>query len=283
MSIQHQNIWIVTGASRGLGRKLVEEIVERGDIAICVVRRDADHPSLAALSGPNGGRALPRTADVTDPKAVSSLVASLREQFGRIDIAVNNAGYGLIGAIEEASLDEVRAQFEINFFGALNLIQAVLPSMRARRAGRIINITSVSGLAPWAGTGIYTASKYALEGLGQTLCEEVRELGIHVTNVAPGSLRTDFSKRSLKIASRSIADYDGAGRVPQKMFEQVAGREQGDPAKAAKAIYAIAEASDPPMHLVLGVDAVKYVTSKIEALSRDVERWKDLAMGVAHE
>jgi NAD(P)-dependent dehydrogenase (short-subunit alcohol dehydrogenase family) len=202
------------------------------------------------------------------------------EAAGAIDILVNNAGYGLVGAVEEASLDEVRAQFETNVIGPLAMLKAVLPAMRARRAGRIINVTSVSGLAVWAGTGVYCASKWALEGLTQTLAAEVAELGIKVTNVAPGGLRTSFSTGSKAIVASKIADYDGLARDAERIMADHAGSEPGDPAKAAQAILTIADEAAPPLHLLLGEDALKYAGYAAAGLAADIDAWKDLTLSI---
>jgi NAD(P)-dependent dehydrogenase (short-subunit alcohol dehydrogenase family) len=211
--------------------------------------------------------------DVTDEAAVNAVVADVLRRIGDIHITVNNAGYGLVGAVEETSLAEARAQFEANVFGPLAVLKAVLPGMRARRAGRIINITSVSGLATWAGTGVYCASKHALEGLTQTLAAEVAELGIKVTNVAPGGLRTGFAAGSKRIVEDKMADYEGLARDAERIMADHAGHEPGDPAKVAQAILAIADLEHPPLHLLLGDDALTYASQARDALWADVEAW----------
>jgi NAD(P)-dependent dehydrogenase (short-subunit alcohol dehydrogenase family) len=189
----------------------------------------------------------------------------------------------LVGAVEEASLDEVRAQFETNVLGPLSMLKTVLPTMRARRSGRIINITSVSGLATWAGTGVYCASKWALEGLTQTLAAEVAELGIKVVNVAPGGLRTDFASGSKTIVKTKIADYDGLARDAERIMADHAGNEPGDPAKAALAILSIADIADPPMHLLLGEDALHYAGYAATALQADIEAWKTTSLSIGFD
>jgi NAD(P)-dependent dehydrogenase (short-subunit alcohol dehydrogenase family) len=214
--------------------------------------------------------------------AVRDGVARAEAITGRIDVLVNNAGYGLVGAVEEASLDEVRAQFETNVIGPLAMLKAVLPAMRARRAGRIINITSVSGLAVWAGTGVYCASKWALEGLTQTLAAEVAELGIKVVNVAPGGLRTNFAGGSKTIVASKIADYDGLARDAERIMADHAGHEPGDPAKAAQAILTIADEDAPPLHLLLGEDALKYAGYAAAGLQADIEAWKPLTLSIGY-
>jgi NAD(P)-dependent dehydrogenase (short-subunit alcohol dehydrogenase family) len=266
--------WLITGVSGGLGREIALAALARGDVVVGTVRNAPAADAFKAL----GGHAL--ILDVTDEAAVREGVANAEAITGQIDILVNNAGYGLVGAVEEASLDEVRAQFETNVIGPLAMMKAVLPAMRARRAGRIINITSVSGLAVWAGTGVYCASKWALEGLAQTLAAEVAELGIKVVNVAPGGLRTSFSTGSKAIVADKIADYDGLARDAERIMADHAGSEPGDPAKAAQAVLAIADAPAPPMHLLLGEDALKYAGYAAAGLQADIDAWKDLTLSI---
>jgi NAD(P)-dependent dehydrogenase (short-subunit alcohol dehydrogenase family) len=266
--------WLITGVSGGLGREIALAALARGDTVVGTVRKAKDADAFELL----GGHAL--VLDVTDEAAVKAGVAKAEALSGRIDILVNNAGYGLVGAVEEASLDEVRAQFETNVVGPLAMLKAVLPAMRARHAGRIINITSVSGLAVWAGTGVYCASKWALEGLTQTLAAEVAELGIKVTNVAPGGLRTSFSTGSKAIVASKIADYDGLARDAERIMADHAGHEPGDPAKAAQAILTIADEAAPPLHLLLGEDALKYAGYAAAGLAADIDAWKDLTLSI---
>ncbi|MDR7116192.1 oxidoreductase [Caulobacter sp. BE254] len=269
--------WLITGASGGLGREIALAALARGDVVFGTVRK----PEAAAALERLGVRAL--VLDVTDEAAVRAGVARAEAAAGAIDILVNNAGYGLVGAVEEASLDEVRAQFETNVLGPMAMLKAVLPAMRARRAGRIINITSVSGLAVWAGTGVYCASKWALEGLTQTLAAEVAELGIKVTNVAPGGLRTAFASGSKAVVAGKIADYDGVARDAERIMADHAGHEPGDPVKAAQAILRIADEPAPPLHLLLGEDALKYAGYAAAGLQADIDAWKDLTLSIGFE
>ncbi|MCA0357180.1 MAG: SDR family NAD(P)-dependent oxidoreductase [Proteobacteria bacterium] len=272
--------WMITGVSGGLGREIARAALERGDIVVGTVRRPE---AVAAFEALAPGRARAAVMDVTDTAAVVAAVAKAEEVTGRIDILVNNAGYGLVGAVEEASLDEVRAQFEVNVFGPLAVLKAVLPAMRARRAGRIINITSVSGLAVWAGTGVYCASKWALEALTQTLAQEVADLGIKVVNVAPGGLRTDFAAGSKAVVAGKLADYDGLARDAERIMADQAGREPGDPAKAARAILTIADVEAPPMHLLLGEDALKYAGYAAQGLAADIDAWRPLSLSTGFD
>ena len=269
--------WMITGVSGGLGREIALAALARGDIVVGTVRKPEAATAFEAL----GGHAL--LLDVTDEAAVNAAVAKAEAVTGKIDVLVNNAGYGLVGAVEEASLDEVRKQFEVNVFGPLAVLKAVLPAMRARRAGRIINITSVSGLAVWAGTGVYCASKWALEGLTQTLAQEVAELGIKVVNVAPGGLRTDFAAGSKIVVADKLSDYDGLARDAERIMAEHAGQEPGDPAKAAQAILTIADVENPPMHLLLGEDALKYAGYAAQGLAADIHAWNALSLSTGFD
>jgi len=270
--------WFITGVSSGLGRALAQAALAAGDVVAGSVRREADRYAFETL---HPDRAVGLIMDVTDEAAVLAAVKAAEARMGRIDILVNNAGYGLVGAIEEASLAEIRAQFEVNVFGALAVIQAVLPGMRVRRSGRILNVTSVSGLAAWGGTGVYCASKYALEGATQALAQEVAELGIKVTNIAPGGLRTDYAGRSLVLSEQTIVDYDGAARYARNVLRQGSGHEAGDPDKAAAAILQVAAAENPPMHLLLGADALHYATRAMGQFQTDLSEWLDLTLSTA--
>jgi NAD(P)-dependent dehydrogenase (short-subunit alcohol dehydrogenase family) len=267
--------WLITGVSGGLGRALAQAALARGDKVAGTVRKSAD---LAAFESLSPGRAHGFLADMTDEASIQAAVDGAEAKLGAIDVLVGNAGYGLIGAVEESSLAEIRAQFEVNVFGPIATIQAVLPYFRQRRAGHIITITSVSGVAAWAGTGVYCGSKHALEGVTQTLAQEVADLGIKVTNVEPGGMRTDYAGRSLIVSERKIADYDGAARNAERILGDHAGHEPGDPAKVAAAILAIAGADEPPLQLLLGADAMLYATRQLAAFQTEIGRWAKLTL-----
>lgn len=272
--------WLITGVGSGFGRALAVAALDRGDRVCGTARNDADLVAFAALAP---GRALPLKLDVTDEAAIPGMMAEAERLTGGVDRLVNNAGHGLAGAIEETSLDQMRALFAVNLFGAVAMIHAVLPAMRARGAGRIVNITSVSGLAPWSGSGVYGATKYALECIGQTLAQEVAPLGIAVTNVAPGGFRTGFAGHALAKAARTIHDYERAGAHDAfRILTADNGRQNGDPAKAAAAILQATDAASPPLHLLLGEDALHYAEDAMAAVARDIATWRDvsLAMGV---
>jgi NAD(P)-dependent dehydrogenase (short-subunit alcohol dehydrogenase family) len=267
--------WMITGVGGGLGAALAAAALGRGDAVAGTAR---DGPAVAEFAALAPGRSHGFRLDLRDEEEIATVAGAAEAALAGIDILVNNAGYGLVGAVEEASAAEVRAQFEINLFGQMAMMRAVLPFMRARRAGHIVNITSVSGLATWVGTGVYCASKFALEAIGQTLAAEVSELGIAVTNVAPGGMRTDYAGRSLAQARARIADYDGTARQAQIILAEHAGKESGDPARVARAILAAVDAERPPMHLLLGADALHYAEGQIAALRADIEAWRAVTL-----
>lgn len=262
--------WLITGVSSGLGRALAEAALARGDRVVGTVRSEAALRSFAALA-PN--RSLGMLLDVTDERAVHDQVAAAEAMTGGIDILVNNAGYGLVGAVEEASLAEIQAQFHVNVLGAVAVMQAVLPFMRARHDGRILNITSVSGLVGWPSLGIYSGSKFALEGISETLAMEVEPLGIKVTMIEPGGFRTDFAGRSRVQTGRRIEDYEATVGQSRRILASHAGHEAGDPAKAAAAILAVADSPSPPLRLLLGTDALGYAKQKLEAQLAEIDVW----------
>jgi len=270
--------WLITGIGGGLGRELARAALARGDNVFGTSR---SVQSCAAFEALAPGRAFAEVLVFSDAAAPRRVVTRAEAAMGSIDRLVNNAGFGLVGAIEEVSLEEIRALFDVNVFGAIAMIQAVLPGMRARGTGQIANITSVSGLAPWAGTAIYGASKYALECIGQTLAQEAGPMGIKVTNVAPGGMRTDFAGGSLRIAAHEIPAYAETAHFARHSLTANAGGERGDPARAAAAILAALDAPAPPVHLLLGEDALHYAEGQMDLLKAEIERWKDLSTSIA--
>jgi NAD(P)-dependent dehydrogenase (short-subunit alcohol dehydrogenase family) len=273
--------WLITGVSGGLGRALAQAALARGDKVAGTVRKAADLDAFEAL---RPGLARGYLADMADEAAVRAVVEAAEADLGGLDILVNNAGYGLVGAIEEASLSEIRAQFEVNVHGPIAAIQAVLPYFRQRRAGHVITITSVSGVAVWAGTGVYCASKHAIEAITRTLAQEVEGLGIKVTNIEPGGMRTDYAGRSMVLTSASIADYDdGPGHAARRILGEHAGHEAGDPAKIAQVILTVADMEKPPLQLLLGADALHYATDTLTAFQAEIERWSDLTLSTAFD
>lgn len=267
--------WLITGVSNGLGAALAAAVLARGDTVCGTVRSDAARLAFEATAP---GRAIGMLLDVTDSAAIPGVVAAAEAQGGPVAVLVNNAGHGMVGAIEESGLDQVRALFEVNVFGAIAMIQAVLPGMRARRAGRIVNITSVSGIAPWSGTAIYGASKYALQCIGLTLAQEVAPLGIGVMNVAPGGIRSGFGGPALVEAERTIADYIGGAHRAGPILR--AGQHRGDPGRAAAAILTALDDPAPPRVLLLGDDALHYAEDELAHLQTDFARWTPLTLSI---
>lgn len=261
-----ERLWLITGVSSGLGKALATAALAAGDRVAGTVR-SAQAKQVFETSAP--GRAHGYLLDMRDDAAAEALIRAV-EALGPIDALVNNAGYGLVGAVEEVSPAEAHDQFEVNVFGPLRLIQAVLPAMRARRAGMIVNVTSVSGLATWQGTGIYCASKFALEAIGDTLADEVEPLGIKVMNVEPGGMRTDYASRSLKRAERKLDCYDQTAHSSERILADHAGYESGDPSKMAHHILHAARMNAPPRHLLLGADAVHYATRRMASLLAEI-------------
>ena len=271
--------WLITGIGGGLGRALAEAALARGDTVVGTTRKDSD-PEFEALAP---GRAHALSVDLTDEASVKAAVAKAEEITGGIDRLVNNAGYGLIGAIEEVSIEEAKALFDVNLFAPLRMLRAVLPYMRARRAGHVVNITSVSGHAPWAGTALYGASKYAMECIGQTLAQEVAPMNIRVTNVAPGGFRTGFAAAGLKIAEADIADYEDVAHFARRSLTEGAGKEKGDPARGAAAILTALDAAEPPLHLFLGEDSLHYAGDQLEFVGKQMREWEALSLSTAFE
>lgn len=269
--------WFITGVSSGLGCALAQEVLAVGDTVVGTVRTDKD---LAAFERLHTECAIGFVLDLADNAKIPKVVENAEKRTGGLDVLVNNAGYGLIGAVEEIAIDELRTIFDVNFFGAFSCIRAAIPGFRSRRSGHIVNITSVSGLAPWAGTAAYGASKYALEGLGQTLAQEMSDFGVKVTNVEPGGIDTDFAGRSLSTAKLEIDAYRGtAAHVPRQVFSE-SQRPAGNANKAAKAIIAAVGSDNPPRQLLLGEDAVHYAEQQMAAFKEDMTKWMPLTMSI---
>jgi NAD(P)-dependent dehydrogenase (short-subunit alcohol dehydrogenase family) len=275
------SVWLVTGAARGFGREIVKQALERGDSVVATARR----PELVTEARPGyGDRLLAVPLDVTDPAQPAAVVRAAVGRFGRIDILVNNAGRSLLGAVEEASPEEVEAVFQANVFGLLAVTRAVLPVMRAQKSGRILNMTSVGGFAQAPGWGIYGATKFAVEGLSEALRAEVEPLGIDVVIVEPGSFRTDFlDGSSLRLARQVIPDYAAtAGRVRNEAAERNHAQ-ANDPVKGAAAILAIATVARPPVRLQLGADCVAVVEEKLRRVTAELNQWRELAVSTAYD
>ncbi|AOK35967.1 oxidoreductase [Burkholderia cenocepacia] len=265
------NIMLITGVSSGFGRALAQEALAAGHTVVGTVRSAQAARDFEALSAQ---AAVARVLDVTDFARIDGVVADIEANVGPVDVLVNNAGYGHEGILEEAPLDELRRQFDVNVFGAVAMMKAVVPFMRERRRGRILNITSMGGHITMPGIAYYCGSKFALEGISETLGKELAPFGIAVTAVAPGSFRTDWAGRSMARTPRSIADYDALFDPIRRAREEKSGKQPGDPAKAARAMLAVIAADHPPAHLLLGSDALRLVRNKLATLDDEIRAWE---------
>ncbi|MEB2484300.1 oxidoreductase [Burkholderia multivorans] len=268
-------ILLITGVSSGFGRALAQAALDAGHTVVGTVRSEQAAREFEALGAP---RAVARVLDVTDFDAIEGVVAEIERTVGAIDVLVNNAGYGHEGVMEESPLSELRRQFDVNVFGAVAMMKAVLPFMRMRRRGHIVNITSMGGHITMPGLTYYCGSKFALEGISDALRQEVAPLGIAVTAVAPGSFRTDWAGRSMVRTPRSIADYDGLFDPVRAARVARSGNQPGDPHKAARAILAVLAAEQPPAHLLLGSDALGLVTQRLSAWQDEIRAWEALTV-----
>ncbi|HWT37921.1 MAG TPA: oxidoreductase [Paraburkholderia sp.] len=265
------NTLLITGVSSGFGRALAVEALAAGHRVVGTVRSEEAGKAFEALSP---GQAVARILDVTDFESIDRVVAGIEATVGPVDVLVNNAGYGHEGVMEESPLAEMRRQFDVNVFGAVAMMKAVLPAMRNRRRGHILNITSMGGHITMPGITYYCGSKFALEGISEALAKEVRPLGVFVTAVAPGSFRTDWAGRSMIRSPRSIPDYDPLFDPIRKAREEKSGKQLGDPAKAARAMLSIIGTANPPTHLLLGSDALSLVRDKLSALKDEIDAWE---------
>lgn len=276
MSQSATPVWFITGCSTGFGRELASLVLARGWRAVVTARNPEQ---VADLVHGHEDRAIALKLDVTDNAQVDAAVKAAQEKFGRIDVLVNNAGYGYLAAIEEGEEREVRAMFDTNVFGLVAMTQAVLPGMRARRSGCIVNLSSIGGLASFPATGFYHATKYAVEGLSNSMAQEVAPLGIKVVLVEPGPFRTNFAGGSLKQSAIRIADYDATAGVRRTQTEARNGKQVGDPVRAAEAIIAAVQSPEPPLHLLLGKPALDIARSKLLALKKDFDTWEATTLG----
>jgi len=266
-------LFFITGVSSGFGQALAQAAIEAGYQVAGTVRSTEQAAAFAAL---DPDRAHPQLLDVTDTAAIDAVVARVERELGPIDVLVNNAGYGHEGVLEESPLQEMRDQFEVNVFGAVAMIKAVLPGMRGRRQGQIINITSMGGTITMPGIAYYCGSKFALEGISDTLSKELAPFGIAVTAVAPGSFRTDWAGRSMVRSPRAIDDYDASFEPVRQARREKNGKQLGDPAKAAQAILRLVESDAPPAHLLLGSDALALVRAALAERLAQIDAWETL-------
>ena len=266
-------VWFITGCSKGLGQALARQALASGYRVVATARQVSDLDDLVAE---HPDAALAAALDVTDPGQVRAAVARANERFGRIDVLVNNAGYGYFAAIEEGDDADVRAMFETDVFGPVSLIKAVLPGMRARRHGHIVNVSSVGGYVTFPAVGYYHMAKFALEGLTDTLAKELAPFGIAATAVAPGAFRTDFRGPSGRQSATRIADYAETAGAARDRVLAGHGTQRGDPMRGARAIITAVEADQPPVHLVIGGDGLEQIRGKMAELQRDFDTWEDL-------
>ncbi|MCA1325392.1 oxidoreductase [Herbaspirillum sp. alder98] len=264
-------ILFITGVSSGFGRALAQEALAAGHTVVGTVRAEQARQDFEALSA---DAAYCRVLDVTDFDGIDGVVAEVEATVGPIDVLVNNAGYGHEGVLEESPLAELRQQFDVNVFGAVAVTRAVLPFMRSRRCGHVINITSMGGHTTMPGIAYYCGSKFALEGISEALGKELKPLGIAVTAVAPGSFRTDWAGRSMVRTPRSIPDYDAVFDSVRAARMAKSGKQLGDPLKAARAILALIAAPSPPAHLLLGSDALRLVRQKLAEFEDEMQAWE---------
>jgi len=274
--MSEKQVWFITGCSTGFGRELAKYLLEN-DYHVVVTARNAE--KVQDLVEINKENSLALSLDMTDKAQVAQAVARAEEQFGAIDVLVNNAGFGYFGAIEESDEREVRAMFEANFWGLAEMTRAVLPKMRERRSGTIVNISSIGGLVGFPGVGYYNATKFAVVGFSDALAKEVAPLGIKVVTVEPSGFRTDWAGRSANDATNTIADYAETAGANQAAIRGYSGNQPGDPVRAAKAIVQAVESENPPLNLLLGRAALKNARLKIESLKEDFDRWADVSEG----
>lgn len=263
----------ITGVSSGFGHALAQEALAAGHRVIGTVRSEEALRAFESLSADSVHGVI---LDVTDFARIDRVIQNIEADHGPVDVLVNNAGYGHEGILEESALDEMRRQFDVNVFGAVAMIKAFLPYFRERRAGHIVNITSMGGTITMPGIAYYCGSKFALEGISDTLSKELLPFNIFVTAVAPGSFRTDWAGRSMQRTQRSIADYDASFDPIRKAREEKSGKQLGDPRKAAQAMLQVIASSTPPAHLLLGSDALGLVRDKLASVAREIDQWEAL-------
>jgi NAD(P)-dependent dehydrogenase (short-subunit alcohol dehydrogenase family) len=273
--------WFITGASRGFGLEVARQALERGDAVVATARNTRQIEDALPASD---GRLLAVGLDVTDADQAQAAVTAATQRYGRIDVLVNNAGRGLLGAVEEARDEEVRAVFDTNVFGLLAVSRAVLPVMRTQRSGAVVNISSVGGFASGPGWGVYGATKFAVEGLSEAMRGELAPLGVAVVIVEPGVFRTDFlDDSSLHRAARELADYGSTAGGTRTWVTDNNHAQPGDPAKAAQAIITVATMDNPPLRLQLGADCVARVESKLDQVARELHEWRTLALSTGFD
>jgi len=272
----HAPVWMITGCSTGFGRELARQLLERGRRVVVTARNPG---TIRDLADAYPQTALALALDVTDRPGIEHAVRESERAFGAIDVLVNNAGYGYYTPVEEGDESAVRQMFETNFYGVVALMQAVLPSMRARRSGHIVNISSVGGVVAHPGSGFYAASKFAIEAVSEALSKETAGLGIRVTLVEPGPFRTRFLDNSHAESRVRIADYESTVGARRAAVMATSGKQSGDPARGAAAIIAAVESASPPLRLVLGAQALAHIRAKLGAYSKEIDAWEAATLG----
>lgn len=271
-----QPVWFITGCSTGFGRELAKLVIARGWPAVVTAR---DRAKVADLAEGAADRVLALSLDVTDPAQITQAVAETTQTFGRIDVLVNNAGYGYQSSVEEGEEDKIRAQFDANVFGLFALTRAVLPVMRAQRSGHVLNVTSVAGFVGFPASGYYAATKHAVEGFSDALSAEAGPLGIRVTCIEPGPFRTDWAGRSLIQTPNTIPDYAETAGARLKATAEKSGTQAGDPVRAGEAMIRVTEIDNPPRHLVLGAWGYEAVTTRLKQRIAEIEAWRETSLG----
>ena len=276
MMNRNNPVWLITGCSTGFGRELAKLVLARGWRAVVTAR---DPATVADIAAAHGERALVMPLDVTRRAQISDVVTAATQKFGRVDVLVNNAGFGYLAAIEEGEDDAVRAMFETNVFGLIDMTKAVLPIMRAQRSGLIVNVSSIGGITSFAATGYYHGTKYAVEGLSESLAIEVKPLGIDVLIVEPGPFRTNWAGPSIKQSATRIEAYAATAGERRKQTEARSGSQAGDPVRAAQAIVDAALSDSPPLRLLLGNAALELARKKLEFMRKDFDAWEPATRG----
>jgi len=269
-------VWFITGASTGFGRQLAEEVLKSGGRVIATARKVEQ---ITDLEQKFPGQAKSLALDVTDQGQVDSAVTQAVAQFGHVDVVVNNAGYGIAGAIEEATEAEFMPVFETNVFGLIRVTRAFLPYLRRQRSGHILNLSSIGGVTASPGWGYYQSTKFAVEGLSEALAAEVAPLGIHVTIIEPGPFRTDFLGRSGVEAAQHIPDYDTTAGNARRYLDTQSGKQAGDPLRAAHAMMTVVESPNPPLRLLLGASALQRLRAKLDSWQTEIATWESTTVG----
>jgi NAD(P)-dependent dehydrogenase (short-subunit alcohol dehydrogenase family) len=276
MTENFSRAWFITGASTGFGRRLAEELLRRGERVAATAR---DVTKVEDLARQYPGKALAQTLDVTKPAEIEAVARQAINEFGHVDVLVNNAGFGVGGAIEEMSEKEFEPMFQTNIYGLIRTTRAFLPHFRERRGGHIINFSSIGGLVGGAGWGFYSTTKFAVEGFSEALAAEMKPLGVRVTLIEPGPFRTDFLGRPGQLAERELLEYAETAGKTRAFVRTQSGKQPGDPQKAVEAIIAVADSPEPPLHLILGKSALARFRDKISALQKEIAAWEPVTTG----